>query len=248
MTGFLESALYPLKGFGFLLRRPALWPPALAAFAVNVVLFTAALVAFFVWLPDLARAVTPDRLGTVGAWFFGVLIAAAGLLSTAFLFTIVGHAVAAPFLDSLAERALRDLGETLPPAPSFLRSLLRGIAGQLLKLALFGVIQGALLLTLVTPVGLIYPVLAGGVAAFFFALEYADYPLGARGLGAGERPSFVARRARPFLGFGAACLLLHMIPLLAYVALPASVCGAALLVNRLDPPLTGSAGGPKKEG
>jgi len=248
MIGFFDAALHPLKGLGFLLRRPALWPPALAAFAVNVVLFTAGLVAFFVWLPDLARAVTPDRLPAWTAWIFGLLIAAAGLLSTVFLFTIVGHAVAAPFLDSLAERALRDLGETLPPPPSFARSLLRGLGGQLLKLALFGVIQGALLLTLVTPLGLVYPVLAGTVAAFFFALEYVDYPLGARGLGAGERPGFVVRRARPCLGFGAACLLLHMIPLLAYIALPASVCGAALLVHRLAPPLTGSDAGPKKEG
>jgi CysZ protein len=235
MIGFFDAALYPLRGLGYLLRRPALWPPALAAFAVNLVLFTAALVAFFWWLPDLSRAVTPDRLPAWTAWIFGLLIAAAGLLSTVFLFTIVGHAVAAPFLDSLAERALRDLGETLPPPPSFARSLLRGLAGQLLKLTLFGVIQAALLLTLVTPLGLLYPVLAGTVAAFFFALEYLDYPLGARGLGAGERPSFVVRRARPSLGFGAACLLLHLIPLLAYVALPASVCGAALLVRRLDP-------------
>lgn len=232
--GFVEAALHPLKGLGFLLRRPALWPRAAAAFAINVVIFTAGLVAFFWWLPDLARALTPDRLPAWTAWIFGALIAAAGLFSSAFLFTIVGHLVAGPILDGLAELALKDLGETLPPAPSFGRALARSVANQLLKLLLFGLIQAGLLLTLLTPLGLLYPVLASLVGAFFFALEYLDYPLGARGLGAGERPSYVARRLRPSLGFGLACLVLHLIPLLAYAALPASVCGAALLVHRLD--------------
>lgn len=234
MIGFFEAALYPLKGLGFLLRRPALWPPAAAAFAVNLLLFTAALAAFFIWLPDLARALTPDRLPAWTAWIFGVLLGAAGLLTTLFLFTIVGHAVAAPFLDALAERSLRDLGETLPPAASFGRALARGLAGQALKLLLFGLVQGILLLTLVTPVALLYPLLGGGVAAFFLALEYLDYPLGARGLAAGERSGYVVRRLRPGLGFGGACLVLHLVPLLGYLALPASVCGAALLVHRLD--------------
>lgn len=234
MIGFFGAALYPLKGLGFLLQRPALWPRAAAAFAVNVVIFTAALFAFFYWLPDLAKAVTPDQLPAWTAWIFGTLIAAAGIFATAFLFTIVGHIVAGPILDGLAELALRELGETLPPAPSFGRALLRTVANQLLKLLLFGVVQGVLLLTLVTPLGLLYPVLAAGVAAFFFALEYFDYPLGARGLGAGERPGFVARRLRPGLGFGLACFLLHLVPLLSYLALPASVCGATLLVHRLD--------------
>lgn len=233
--GLVEAALQPLKGLGFLLRRPALWPPAAAAFAVNVLLFTAGLVAFFYWLPDLARAATPDRFPAWTAWIAGVLIAAAGLLATVFLFTVVGNAVAAPFLDVLAERALRDLGETLPPAPPLARALLRGIGGQLLKLAVFGAVQAVLLLSLLTPLGLAYPVLAGGVAAFFFTLEYVDYPLGARGVGAADRLRFVARNRAASLGFGASCLLLHLVPLLGYLALPASVCGAVLLVRRLDP-------------
>ena len=232
--GVLEAALHPLKGLGFLLRRPALWPPAAAAFAVNVLIFTLGLVAFFYWLPDLARAATPDKFPAWTAWIAGVLLAAAGLLATVFLFTIVGNAVAAPFLDVLAERALKDLGETLPPAPSFARALLRGIGGQLLKLAVFGAIQAVLLLSLLTPLGLAYPVLAGGVAAAFFTLEYVDYPLGARGVGHADRLRFVARHRGASLGFGLSCLLLHLVPLLGYLALPASVCGAALLVRRLD--------------
>jgi CysZ protein len=233
--GFLEAALHPLKGLGFLLRRPALWPPAAAAFAVNVILFTAALIAFIVWLPDLARAATPDRFPAWTAWIAGVLLAAAGLLATLFLFTIVGNAVAAPFLDALAARALKDLGETLPPGAPLGRALLRSVGGQLLKLALFGSVQALLLLSLLTPLGLLYPILAGVVAAFFFALEYVDYPLGARGVGNADRLRFVAGRPRPFLGFGAACLLLQLVPLLGYLAMPASVCGAVLLVRRLEP-------------
>ena len=102
----LEATLYPLKGLGFLLRHPRLWPPAAAAFALNFVLFTAALLLFFVYLPDLARAATPERFPAWSAWVVGALLAAAGLIATAFLYTVVGHIVAAPFLDAVAERAL----------------------------------------------------------------------------------------------------------------------------------------------
>jgi CysZ protein len=232
VLGFLDAATYPLRGLGFLFRHPRLWPPAAAAFGVNLLIFTAGMVAFVVFLPDLARAATPDRFPAWSAWFIGALIALAGLLAAVFLFTIVGNLVAGPFLEVVAERALRELGESPPPSPPLARAILRSVASQLLKLVLFGLLQAALLLTL--PLGPVYPVLAGGVAAFFFALEYLDYPLGARGLGAAARPRWVARRLSPSLGFGAACLMVHLVPLLGYAALPASVCGAVLLARRLD--------------
>ena len=38
--GFLDAALYPLRGLAYLARRPALWPWAGAAFAVNVTAMT----------------------------------------------------------------------------------------------------------------------------------------------------------------------------------------------------------------
>ncbi|HYF01365.1 MAG TPA: EI24 domain-containing protein, partial [Planctomycetota bacterium] len=128
--GFFDAALYPLRGLAFLARRPSLWPWAGAAFAVNLVLFTAALVAFVVWLPDIARALTPERWPAWTIWIAGVLVAAAGLVAVVFLFTLVGHVVAAPFLDALAERALRELGETLAPGPPLPRLLLRAAGSQ----------------------------------------------------------------------------------------------------------------------
>lgn len=232
--GFLEAALHPLRGLAFLARRPGLWPWAAAAFAVNVVLFTAGIVALVVWLPDLARALTPESWPAWTVWISGVLVAAAGLLAVVFLFTVVGNMVAAPFLDVLAERALRDLGETLPPGPPLPRVLLKAVAGQLLKLAILAGIHVPLLALLVTPAAPVVPLLSGTVAAFFLAVEYLEYPLSARGLGARARLRYVAGRPGPALGFGAACLLIHLVPLLGYAALPACVCGAVLLARRLD--------------
>lgn len=232
--GFLDAALYPLRGLAYLARRPALWPWAGAAFAVNVVLFTAGIVAFIVWLPDLSRALTPESWPSWTVWISGLLVAAAGLLAVVFLFTVVGNLVAAPFLDALAERALRDLGEALPPGPPLGRMLLKGVAGQVLKLAILAAVHVPLIALLVTPAAPIVPLLSGAAAAFFLAVEYLDYPLGARGLGTRARLRYVAGRAGPSMGFGTACLLLHLVPLLGYAALPACVCGAVLLARRLD--------------
>lgn len=234
--GFFSAALYPARGLAFLLRRPSLWGWAGAAFAVNVVLFTAAAVAFVAWLPDLARVLTPEGWPAWTAWIAGALVAAAGLFAVVFLFTIVGNLVAAPFLDALAERALRELGETLPAGPPLGRFLLKAVGGQLLKLVIVVVVQAPLLLLLLTPAAPLAPILSGAAGAFFLAVEYLEYPLGARGLGARARLRFVAARPGTSMGFGAACLLIHLVPLLGYAALPANVCGAVLLARRLDAP------------
>lgn len=239
MPGFFRGLSYPLRGFAFLAGHRALWKYAAGAYAVNFVLFTAAFAALWALWPDLLRAVTPEKTPAVLLPVISCILMLVAAVLSLFLFTIVGNLVAGPFLDAMTERMLGLLGETLPPSRGLASALGRTLVNQLLKLILFGGFQVLLLVLLVTPAGFLQPPLAGLLTVLFLALEYADYPLDARRVPVPARFGWVFRRARPALGFGAACFALAFVPFLLYFLLPSAVVGAVLLVRDID------AAGPK---
>src|SRR6185295_1608056 len=112
---------------------------------------------------DLVDAILPAKwwgwVRTGLGWLITAAVAVAGL----FLFTIIGNILASPFLDTMTERILRELGESLPPSRGPLRALGRSIVNQSLKLFFFGAIQGALLfLHLLPGIGtVLHPILSG---------------------------------------------------------------------------------------
>lgn len=234
MPGFLRGLAYPFRGFAFLAGHRALWKYAAGAYALNLVLFTAAAAVLWAFWPDLLRAVTPEKTPSWLLPAVSCLLMLVAAMLALFLFTIVGNLVAGPFLDAMTERMLGILGETLPPSRGLASALGRTLVNQLLKLVLFGGIQFLLLLLLVTPAGFLHPPLAGLLTVLFLALEYADYPLDARRVPVPSRLGWVFRRARPALGFGAACLGLSLVPFVLYFLLPSAVCGAVLLVRDID--------------
>jgi len=224
-----------LRGFGHLAKHRELWTCALLAFAVNVVVFTAAAIAFVVLLDDLA-SLSPDGAGAVGEFILGILaVAAAGALLL-FGYTLVGNAVAGPFLDAMTSRMLADLGEPPPKPRSLLASIVLPILRQAQKLAMFGGLQlAALLLWIVPGIGAIaHSIAAVGLLLYFLGAEYVDYPLDARGFGVPARLRWSLRHFGATLGFGASVALLSFVPLLGYFCLPASVAGATLMVHEID--------------
>jgi CysZ protein len=75
--------------------------------------------------------------------------------------------------------------------------------------------------------------------AWMLALEYADYPMGNHGLRFPEQRRRLREQRLTSLGFGATALLLTMIPVVNFVAMPAAVAGAtALWVQRFKRPDT----------
>nr|MBP8024433.1 EI24 domain-containing protein [Chromatiaceae bacterium] len=71
--------------------------------------------------------------------------------------------------------------------------------------------------------------------AWILALEYLDYPMGNQGLGAREIRRRLRGRPVLSLGFGAATVVLTMIPLVNFIAMPSAVAGAtALWVKEFD--------------
>ncbi len=232
--GFFRAATYPFRGAATLLRRPALLKYAAGAWAVTLAVFAVLAVAFFAFLPDFVDRLTPER---TPAWLgpvLGCVLTLVAAVLALFLFTIVGNLVAGPFLEAMTERLLAGLGETLPPPRGFWRSAAHSLLDQARKLLLFGSLQLAILALLVTPAAPLHPFLSGLLMAVFLALEYLDYPLGARGVPVAHRLGWVMTHLRPSLGFGASAFLLLLVPAAGLLFLPALACGAALLAHDID--------------
>lgn len=229
MTG---APLYLFRGFGHLLRHRELWPYVLAAFGVNAIVFTAATAALVYWFADLT-GLAPDWSGLAGEILLGVAIAAVGIVLLLFGYTLVGNAIAGPFLDAMCQRMLAGLGEPAsaprPPLVSLFLPMLR----QLQKLAMFGALQiGALPLWFVPGAGpVLHSIVATGLLLYFLGFEYLEYPLDARGLTMLQRIRYTGRHLGRTIGFGAAVALISLVPFLGYFCLPISVAGATLLVH-----------------
>ena len=84
-------------------------------------------------------------------------------------------------------------------------------------------------------INVIAPVLWVLFSAWMLALEYADYPLGQRGLTFREQRRLLRRHWPLTLGFGGMTLLLTLIPVLNFLVMPAAVIGATLMWVRETP-------------
>lgn len=173
---------------------------------------------------DLLRF-TAGALLTVGAGALFVLT-----------FSAISLAVGTPVYDRISKAVDDELG-----APEQRRQLgFWATLGKALTDALILVLIALLVALLVFAVGLIpgvgsflgfvLGVILGGRA---LAVDMTGTPMDARGLTLGERRARL-RASRPrTLGFGMACYLLFMIPLVAVFAMPAASAGATLLTRSL---------------
>lgn len=230
-----------LAGFG-MLRQKGLKRYVLIPLCINLLLF----VGLFWWagsgfesaldwlLPQL-----PSWLAWL-AWLLWVLFALLLMLVMFFTFTLIANLIAAPFNGLLSARAELNLTGHLPVeapaagASGFLRTMGGALRDELRKLGYFAI--WALLVALISLVLLFIPLLNVLIAPLWFgfgtwvmALEYADYPLGNRGLDFAEQRQHFRNNRWPALGFGAATMLASLIPVVNFIVMPAAVAGATLL-------------------
>lgn len=234
-------------GFG-LLTRPGLKRYVFVPLCINLLLFAG----LIFWAADSFSALLdwllpqlPDWLAWL-AWLLWLLFALLAALLLFFGFTLVANLIAAPFNGLLSARVEQLLtGRPPPEGPGGgLAGLLREAGGalrdELRKLGYFAA-WGALLL-LISLVLIFIPLLNLLVAPLWFlfgvwalSLEYADYPLGNRGLDFASQRRHIGRHRWPALGFGTAAMLATLIPVVNFVVMPAAVAGATRLWLSLPP-------------
>lgn len=168
-------------------------------------------------------------------WLLWPLFILTALVVIFYTFSLVANVIASPFNGLLAERVEKMVAASTQPAPqppaaSSWRDLLSAPLAELRKLLYFVIWAIPLLvLSFVPAANVAAPVLWAVSTSWMLALEYTDYPLGNRGLDFRAQRQLLRQRPVLMLGFGGMTLILTLVPILNFLAMPAAVIGATLL-------------------
>ncbi len=218
-----------------LIRQPGLRRYVAVPLLVSVVFFSAAIFGLAHWL----EALIDMLLGYLPGWLDWLryllwpVFALLGVLIIFYSFSVITNLIAAPFNGMLAEAVEKHLtGQPIETGgwKALARDIVPSIASELRKLLYFILRAVPLgLLFLIPGVNLAAPFLWALFSAWMLVIEYLDYPMANHMLHFSTQRRLL--RSRRFLayGFGGGSLLLTMIPLLNFLAMPVSVAGATAL-------------------
>jgi len=167
------------------------------------------------------------------------------LLIVFYGFTIVANLISAPFngfFSAAVERLL--LGEEIEGENNDLGHIERSMTEEV-KVALIGETR-KLLYTLKCLLPLLFlflilfflplansliPVIWFLFGAWMLSINYADYPMANHGLVFSQEKDILKQRRRLSIGFGSAIMLMTMVPVLNFFAVPVGVAGATKLFH-----------------
>lgn len=230
----LVGAGYLLRGFR-LIRVRAILPYVAVPVAINIAVFGLLAWAALRRLGTLVEWLTPAGYDWL-EWLIWPVVALAAAVILFYAFTMLANLIAAPFNAPLAEAVERYLTGTVSPVPPG-RDWRAGMAGVASALAsearklLYYLVRAVPLLVLawVPVLNVAAPPLWLALNAWMLALQYADYPMGNHGLSFAAQRARLRRKPLVALGFGAATLVVTLVPLLNFVVVPAAVAGATAM-------------------
>lgn len=233
--GFLRRAAagawHVPAGFGFLIRRPRLWPLAVLPALLAVVLMLAgAILAIFI-VPKVEPPLTPTP-GRVPEWVelpVSLLLWTATIGSGVFLGLGLALLLSAPLLDLLSRRVEAQARGTVEDASRGLRQeILQSLRGALYFLV---AAPGVFLLGFVPVLGPLLSLLWGGRAVAF---QMTDPVLSRRGLTFQQKRRWHHEWLFESEGFGLAGMVGLLAPFANLVLGPALVAGGTLLVLDIE--------------
>ena len=224
------GAWHVLAGFGFLARRPALWPLALLPAAIAIVCLGGGLLLAVYSVGWLENYFIPsnDRLSV---WSF--LLTITMYIGTIAAGLVLGLAVAlllsAPALEALSARVDAMVrGGVVDRSRGWRWEMAQAFRGAFYFLL---AAPGVFLLSIIPMIG---PPLALLWGSYALALQQTDAALGRRGLSFAERRKWHAYWKLESMGFGAAGLITLVVPLANFLVGPALAVGGTLLVLELE--------------
>lgn len=232
-------------GFGLvqkglmLLFRPRIRRFVVMPLLINIVVFSLA-----IWMGIIAFGALlswfldwiPSWLGFIQwlLWPFAVL---AIVLMVYYGFTMVANLIAAPFNSLLAERieALLE-GRPVESDPG-IRALLadagRSVSSEVRKILYqLGWLVVLLLLSIIPVVNLAAPAAWAWFGAHMLSIEYVDYPMGNHKLYFSDVRRSLAGDRWTALGLGTGIMLLTLVPVLNFLAMPAGVASGTVYYVR----------------
>ena len=235
MLSFIKGFFDCFSGFG-LLFKPGIKRFLLIPFIINLGLFYLAAVLLNEqvnrWLEEI-----PSWLSFL-EWLIWPLFA----ITMFYTFTIFANLIASPFNSLLSARIEAMLTGQKPEdinSDGFIRLMARTTKSEIQKILY--AIKWLLLLLLITAIITFIPVVNITIpfiwaifSAWFFALEYNDYPLANRGHFFEEVKTYNRKNRMRSLGLGTAVFLLTSIPVVNFFAMPVAVAGATKLTTKID--------------
>ena len=230
MNQFTQGFQFLLSGFKLILK-PGVRFYVLIPLLINSLLFASAIIYGASSLSELI-----DWLITKWSWIEWIewllwpVFVIIALAIVFFGFSIVANLIGAPFNSFLAEAVERTLtgqkNESNSKQP-LMQIIFVSIKNEIQKLLYFVIRALPLLLLFMIPiVNIAAPVIWFLFTAWMLALEYGDYPMGNHDiLFKQQRKKFAANRPLAF-GFGSGVMLLTMIPIVNFLAMPVAVAGA----------------------
>ncbi len=226
------GARYLLRGFS-LIFKPGLRSYVVVPLLINIVLFSILILVGAQQFNRLMLWLLPEWL----AWLRGLLWPLFALTISGiafFTFLTVCNLIAAPFNGLLAERVEERLRGRVKNPPlqltQVLSTFIPALISELNKIMYFALRALPLLILFLIPgVNIIASVLWMIFSAWILALEYADFPMGNHDIKFAEQRVLLQKKRFMVWGFGAAILLLLMIPIVNFLAMPTAVVGATVM-------------------
>lgn len=223
---------------------------------INIILFTTAIWYGYIKFDSLLEQKLPDWLNWLEFLIWPIFFIAA-LVIVFFAFTLVANVFGAPFNGVLSEKIEEKLdaekkiseenlkieqetGQEIDHKNSYLK-LLRGarigLSNEFRKLFYIAIRAIPLLLLLLIPgINLFAPFIWFLFGAWLLAIEYLDYPMGNRDFTFKQQLTLIKQNRFLCLGMGLALMVMTIIPVLNFFAMPVGVAAAtALWTEHLKP-------------
>ncbi len=238
MISFIKGFTDCFSGFG-LLFKPGIKRFMLIPFIINLGLFSLAIKLLTDQLNIWIEKLLPGWLSWL-EWLIWPLFAIAMLLIVFYTFTVIANLIAAPFNSLLSARIEALLTGSKPEdlnTDGFIKLIIRTVKSEIQKI-LYAIKWAIplLIITIIPVVNLIAPFLWILFAAWFFALQYNDYPLANRGHFFDDVKAYSRKNRMRSLGLGTAVFLLTSIPGVNFFAMPVAVAGATKSTCKINKP------------
>jgi len=235
MISYFKGASDCIAGFKLILN-PGLRRFVIVPLVINIALFATAIYFFSKQLDVWVDHLLPSWLSFL-QFVLWPLFAITIFLIVFYSFTLLANLIAAPFNSLLAARVEAMLsnnpGEEIN-SDAIWKVALRSISAELVKTFYFiKWLIPLLILTFIPGLNVIAPAAWFIYAAWSYALEYTDYPLGNRGQLFKEVREYNRKNRLRALGFGSIVFAMTSIPFLNFIAMPVAVCGATRLTIKL---------------
>ncbi len=233
MNKFQQGFRFLLSGFKLILK-PGVRIYVLIPLLINTLLFSVVIIYGANSLNDLIDKLLAQWPWLEWlTWLLWPIFLIVSLTIVFFCFSIIANLIGAPFNGFLAaavEKSLtgnETISENIQPMTKIVFLALKS---ECQKVLYFIVRALPLLILFIIPIiNIAAPFIWFLFTAWMLTIEYGDYPMGNHDIDfKSQREKYTANRQVAF-GFGSGVLLLTMIPILNFIAMPVAVAGATRL-------------------